>query len=296
MLCWSKDSSAPSPELGQRGAHAREAVVVQPAEIDRAPRNRPACGPAPGSAGSSCGADRCRRADQLRFGLLLAGHALESCRGRVLRARSLRRAVKLRAQNSRPGTLMSDPPKRQRTDSRIARMARPLPARPLVTLGAVVIAGWLLREPALVQVIPGATATVFNTALSFVLAGLALIALDSPRPKLRHRARCGGACDRGRHAGAEPPRRRFRHRLAFAARVARRRQSHPGRASLPTSLGFALFGAAVDPRGCAAGPARPGCRARWAGCWSRLPGPTLPLTCSSSTTCSARCGFRAWVC
>ena len=34
MLCWSNESSAPRPGLRERGARAREAVVVQPAEVD----------------------------------------------------------------------------------------------------------------------------------------------------------------------------------------------------------------------------------------------------------------------
>ena len=34
MLCWSKERSAPRPGIRERGAGAREPIVVQPAEID----------------------------------------------------------------------------------------------------------------------------------------------------------------------------------------------------------------------------------------------------------------------
>jgi diguanylate cyclase (GGDEF)-like protein/PAS domain S-box-containing protein len=45
----------------------------------------------------------------------------------------------------------------------------------LMALGAVVFAGWLLRLPVLTQVFPGLTSMVAQTAVDFVLAGLALL-------------------------------------------------------------------------------------------------------------------------
>lgn len=44
----------------------------------------------------------------------------------------------------------------------------------LAALGAVVIAGWLLKVPVIVRLAPGYAPMVFNTALSFVLLGVAL--------------------------------------------------------------------------------------------------------------------------
>jgi len=46
----------------------------------------------------------------------------------------------------------------------------------LVALGAAVIAGWWLQQPAMVQVFPESAAMGFNTALGFILLGSALIA------------------------------------------------------------------------------------------------------------------------
>ncbi len=115
----------------------------------------------------------------------------------------------------------------------------------MVALGAVVMAGWFVREPPLVQVVPGAIATVFNTALSFLLAGLALIALDSPRPRL---AIALAAALLGVAAVTQA-------QYLFGADFGTDWPSlhawlddgnpRPGRTSLPASLGFALFGAAV---------------------------------------------------
>ena len=121
----------------------------------------------------------------------------------------------------------------------------PLTGAALVALGAAVMAGWVLREPALVQVVVGAIATVFNTALSFVLAGFALIALDSTRPRIAIALAAAvlgvaaitqaqqlfgvdfGTDWRSLHAWIDDGNPRF------------------GRTSVPASLGFALFGAAV---------------------------------------------------
>lgn len=54
----------------------------------------------------------------------------------------------------------------------------------LTGLGSTVIAGWWLRSPELVQLVPGFAAMVFNTALSFMLCGLALLGLAAERRRL----------------------------------------------------------------------------------------------------------------
>jgi hypothetical protein len=51
----------------------------------------------------------------------------------------------------------------------------------LLLLGATAMTGWILRSQALVQILPGVVAMVFNTALCFAVTGLALL-LERPRP------------------------------------------------------------------------------------------------------------------
>jgi len=51
----------------------------------------------------------------------------------------------------------------------------------ILGLGAWVLLGWLLRNPAWVQIMPQYVAMVVNTALCFTLLGLALLA------PMRHR-------------------------------------------------------------------------------------------------------------
>lgn len=51
-------------------------------------------------------------------------------------------------------------------------------------LGAVVLLGWYLHEPALIQVNPAFVPMQYNTALGFALAGLALLGLAWSKPKL----------------------------------------------------------------------------------------------------------------
>jgi diguanylate cyclase (GGDEF)-like protein/PAS domain S-box-containing protein len=58
----------------------------------------------------------------------------------------------------------------------------------LVFLGIVVVAGWVLRLPALVQVLPGLKPMVLNTAICFVLCG-AWLAIATLRPDWRRAAR-----------------------------------------------------------------------------------------------------------
>ena len=56
----------------------------------------------------------------------------------------------------------------------------------LVLLGLTVMAGWLLRLPSVLQVLPGQDAMVFSTALCFALAGAALL-IPGHWPTLRRR-------------------------------------------------------------------------------------------------------------
>jgi diguanylate cyclase (GGDEF)-like protein/PAS domain S-box-containing protein len=58
----------------------------------------------------------------------------------------------------------------------------------LAPLGAIVGAGWVLRAPALVQVLPGLTPMVLNTSVCFVLSG-AWLTLAALRPDWRAAAR-----------------------------------------------------------------------------------------------------------
>lgn len=59
----------------------------------------------------------------------------------------------------------------------------------LIALGAVVILGWLLHIPELVRVVPGFAAMVPNTALCFMLMGVAL-ALDKVRLARHKQVQC----------------------------------------------------------------------------------------------------------
>ncbi len=55
----------------------------------------------------------------------------------------------------------------------------------LIVLGVVVMAGWWLRVAELVRILPDYAPMVFNTALSFVLAGVALAMSDARAPRYR---------------------------------------------------------------------------------------------------------------
>ena len=57
----------------------------------------------------------------------------------------------------------------------------------LILLAATVILGWVLKISGLVRIVPGYAPMVFNTALSFILVGLALTLAEFP-PKRRGRA------------------------------------------------------------------------------------------------------------
>ena len=59
-----------------------------------------------------------------------------------------------------------------------------LPGLLVAMLGAVVIAGWHLHVPALLQIHPGFVAMTYNTALAFLLSGLSLVCLQLSWPRL----------------------------------------------------------------------------------------------------------------
>ncbi len=54
------------------------------------------------------------------------------------------------------------------------RSASRLAAATVMATGVLVLAGWLIRVPALIQVVPDAVAMAPNTAVGFLLAGLSL--------------------------------------------------------------------------------------------------------------------------
>ena len=53
-----------------------------------------------------------------------------------------------------------------------------------LALGAVVLLGWYLHEPALIQVNPAFVPMQYNTALGFALSGLALLGLAWSRSRI----------------------------------------------------------------------------------------------------------------
>jgi len=53
-----------------------------------------------------------------------------------------------------------------------------------LALGAVVLLGWYLHEPALIQVNPAFVPMQYNTALGFALGGLALLGVTGPWPRI----------------------------------------------------------------------------------------------------------------
>ena len=53
-----------------------------------------------------------------------------------------------------------------------------------LALGAVVLLGWYLHEPALIQVNPAFVPMQYNTALGFALGGLALLGLALSWPRI----------------------------------------------------------------------------------------------------------------
>ena len=53
-----------------------------------------------------------------------------------------------------------------------------------LALGAVVLLGWYLHEPALIQVNPAFVPMQYNTALGFALGGLALLGVAGPWPRI----------------------------------------------------------------------------------------------------------------
>jgi PAS domain S-box-containing protein len=81
----------------------------------------------------------------------------------------------------KPNSMLSDPSSPAGAVLRHARTPTLMPARApqligalVFVLGVLVMSGWVLHVQPLVQILPGLIAMVFNTALCFALAGLAL--------------------------------------------------------------------------------------------------------------------------
>ncbi len=71
-------------------------------------------------------------------------------------------------------------------------LTRRVLAAGLALLGLAVIAGWLARVPALVQLAPGFAAMTISTALCFLLVGAALLAPElAPTRAVRTQALLG---------------------------------------------------------------------------------------------------------
>jgi hypothetical protein len=118
----------------------------------------------------------------------------------------------------------------------------------VVAVAAVVVTGWLLREPAILRAVPG-TLMVFNTAFGFALAGLAFGAegLATEAGLLRLRTALGtvlvlvGALVlaeyvSGRDLGIDWP--QLHGGLVDD-------NPHPGRMAAPTAAAFVCVGAAL---------------------------------------------------
>jgi len=119
----------------------------------------------------------------------------------------------------------------------------------LVLLGGMVMLGWWMQLSALVRVLPGFTPMVFNTALCFVVAGGALLALSSD-PDLYRKITTliGGAL--ALIAALILAEHWFRTNLgidwpSLHAWVYDSGWKEPGRASAGTAAGFLMSGAAL---------------------------------------------------
>ena len=97
---------------------------------------------------------------------------------------------------------ISSPPAitRQYKLTRAVRVTCAVCAASLIILGALVLTGWLFGYAPLMEVLPGAIRMKANTAIGFVLAGVALILLLHPSPAARRWSSlcaalllCGGA-------------------------------------------------------------------------------------------------------
>ncbi|HUL93324.1 MAG TPA: diguanylate cyclase [Burkholderiales bacterium] len=127
----------------------------------------------------------------------------------------------------------------------------------LALLGGAVAAGWVLRLPALVQLLPGLTPMVLNTSACFVLAGVVLM-LAALRPARRRAVRVLSAVllalaaavtlqyVLGADFGIDAP--------ALHAWLRSEGNPHPGRMSAFTGLAFITASLAML---LAAGPSRP---------------------------------------
>ncbi len=114
-----------------------------------------------------------------------------------------------------------------------------------VLLGLVVLVGWHLKNPTLIQVLPGSAPMQYNTALAFLLAGLALAAVVADK-KVASAIAASLVCLTGLLTLAEYI---FGLDLKidqlFMRHVITAQTSIPGRMTPNTALGFVLAGATL---------------------------------------------------
>src|SRR5215207_2231663 len=70
------------------------------------------------------------------------------------------------------------------TQRRRSQFAVLITSSVVTVLGVVVLSAWHLHLPALIRILPGDTAMVYNTALCFVFAGVGVYAATTQRPWL----------------------------------------------------------------------------------------------------------------
>lgn len=71
--------------------------------------------------------------------------------------------------------MTDDAPKSHTASHRQLLAIAALTGLPVIAVTALVMLGWILRTPWMVQIIPGATAMVFSNALCLFMLGTALI-------------------------------------------------------------------------------------------------------------------------
>ncbi|QPJ66190.1 MAG: PAS domain S-box protein [Candidatus Nitrohelix vancouverensis] len=111
------------------------------------------------------------------------------------------------------------------------------------SLGGVVMLGWILNLPWVVQVLPDFAPMQFNTALCFLLAGLALLLLEFSLPPVLYRIpgiliSCIGALTLIQYGWAVD----FGIDQLFTEQTILTKTSHPGRMAPNTALCFLLAG------------------------------------------------------
>ena len=126
-------------------------------------------------------------------------------------------------------------------------LARALPGVVLVALGSTVLVGWWRDEPALRSIVSGFGEMKANTAVAFVLAGLALLVVDVPRLVSPRRALAAVVAlvgvatlaeyATGHHLGID--------QLLVADPAGAGNARAPGRMGVNTAFDFAVAGSAL---------------------------------------------------